>query len=64
MQKQVTKIQILYNIFIFYYSTEGPYGIISFERPYKVIVAQVNDVATWAPCLSVNQRYITFDYMI
>lgn len=43
-------------IFLFCYSTEGPYGEISFERPYKVVVL---DVATWASCLKISTKVHT-----
>lgn len=34
-----------------WYSTDGPYGTLSFVCSYKAIVAQVGDVAPWAFCL-------------
>lgn len=37
---------------VFFYSIEGPYCTISFERPYRASVAQVSDVAHWASCLT------------
>lgn len=39
-------------------STKGPYGTISFEHPYKAIVADVSDVAPWASC---DNSYSLFD---
>lgn len=46
-------------MFNFYYSTKGPFGTISFVRPYKVIVAEVSDVTPLASCCFNQQKHKT-----
>lgn len=51
--------------YIFCYSTDGPYGTITFEHPFKVIVAQVRDVAPWASCFFyINRLRIDFKMLM
>lgn len=49
-------------IFIFCYSTKGPYGTISFERPFKAIEAQVSDVPPWASCLNHHILFVFLNF--
>lgn len=56
--KRTCKIRILFTIFIFCYSAEGPYGTISSKRPFKVIVGQVSDVAPWASCYFTDYSFV------
>lgn len=51
--------------YIFCYSIERPYGTITFEHLYKVIVAQVRDVAPWASCFFyINRLRIDFKMLM